>query len=101
MTCGTAITFYIKKESEEQKIRAPLLILPKAWDELAMALKDHSPKEELPEYSDEDELEFRKACGETVHEKLWGRKATFMQSTVPISDTSAIDVLKAKKKSPK
>lgn len=101
MTCGTAITFYIKKESDEQQIKAPLLILPEAWDELAMALKEHNPKEELPEYSDEDELEFRKACVETVHEKLWGRKSTFMRSTVPITDTSEVDVLKAKKKPPK
>lgn len=97
MTCGTAITIYIKKESDDQLISSPLLLLPQSWNDLAAALKKHNPKEELPDYDDEDELEFREACIRDIHAKLWGKKTKFMRATVPITGTSEVDVLKAQK----
>jgi len=91
MTCGTSITFYIKKESYKQKIRGPLLILPESWNELALALKSHNPKEKLSDNNEEDELKFRESCIRSLYAEADGTKTEYMRCMVPISDTSGKD----------
>ncbi len=97
MTCGTAITFNIRKETVNQKITTPLLILPKTWNNLAQALKLHDPKKELPEYNEDiDELAFRKACVRSIYAKPSGKESQLSGFAISISDTSEGDVQKNK-----
>lgn len=60
MTCGTAITFYFKPHKTKfrgaklQGLEAPTLILPKEWNELALAAKTHRPDKKVGRYNREN-----------------------------------------------
>jgi hypothetical protein len=61
MTSGTAITILVKPEktplkgAKSQGIEAPTIILPKVWNELALAIKQHNPRDKVKNYYDEAE----------------------------------------------
>ncbi|MDT3320788.1 hypothetical protein Q4Q52_13600 [Shewanella sp. SP1S2-4] len=62
MTSSTAITILVKlappsslKGAKSQGIEAPTIILPKVWNELALAIKQHNPRDKVKNYYDEAE----------------------------------------------
>jgi len=85
-TCGTAITFYIEG-SEHAEIKAPLLILPKEWNEACLELKKHKPSNDLPDMNKANSS----TKARNVYSLFANAKGVFMpysRHQIPITDTS-------------
>lgn len=107
ITNGTAITIFVNKTKNELKgkkfqgVDAPLLILPRVWNELALGMKTHNPKSETDEYKDNFGASLREMCVAAVHSDFWHKRETLMREIPNILNTSASLAIKAKKKSDK
>ena len=61
MTSGTAITILVEPQKthlsgpKHHGVEAPTIILPKVWNELALAIKQHNPRDRVKNYYDEAE----------------------------------------------
>ncbi|HEY9029755.1 MAG TPA: hypothetical protein VIM93_00190 [Kangiella sp.] len=92
MTGGTAITINVKSEKYKE-IKGPTLILPKVWNEFALALKQHNPKNQTEEYDESmSDADFREQCKSAVYMDFWHKREQFMRLIPGISHTSDRDI---------
>lgn len=94
MTNGTAVTFYVDKAKTQLKgdkfqgIDAPLLILPRIWNELVLGAKLHDPKNKTREYKYTSEENFREMCIAAIHTGLHHKIETLSREIPYISNIS-------------
>lgn len=92
MTSGTAVTFNIKSQNYKE-IMGPVLLLPETWNEFALALKQHNPRNEVGVYDESvSESDFREQCKSAVYMDFWYKRKKFMRLIPGISHTSDQDI---------
>ena len=113
MTSGTAITFLLKPEKTELKgkkvqgLETPTIILPKIWNELALGIKQHNPKESVENYFESTD---KKSVDKTTYQQalyydFWHKRQELLRC-IPTGKgislmNSTITAPTPKKKSPK